>query len=563
MINTSVSSVSSVVRFFCGVILTLAVAVAQAAEPPRAGIASAHPLATEAGYEILERGGNAFDAAVAVSAALAVVEPYSSGLGGGGFYLLHEAESGRNLFLDGRETAPAAASRDMYLDAGGAIQWEKMRAGGLAAGIPGTPAALEIMARDYGRLPLAENLVPAIRLAREGFAVDPRLALATRERAELLREHCPAPCPFLPDGEPLEVGERLVQPALAETLSRIAKEGADGFYRGEVAKRLIAGVRDAGGIWTAKDLAGYETVLREPVVASLGDARIVTAPPPSSGGIVLLETMNILGGYDLTAVDPALRKHLIVEAWRRAYRDRGEYIGDPDFVDVPVELLTDPRYAAGLRAGISRKRATPSELLPATTGHKEGRHTSHFSILDTKGNRVAGTQTVNFWFGSGVMPVGTGVMVNNEMFDFVPKPGSPDGFALVSGDVNAVAPGKRPVSSMTPTFVESPRGVAILGTPGGSRIISMNTLALLEYLAGGDANDMVSLPRFHHQYLPDVISYEREALTEAEIETLRGMGHELKEAGRRYGNMNVVVWDYERNEVETATDPRNEAYVDF
>ncbi len=262
-------------------------------------------------------------------------------------------------------------------------------------------------------------------------------------------------------------------------------------------------------------------------------------------------------------MESATRKHLIVEAWRRAYRDRGEYVGDPAFVDVPVELLTDPRYAAGLRATISLQHATPSRLLPLTTRHPEGRHTSHFSILDTQGNRVGGTQTVNFWFGSGVVPAGTGVTVNNEMFDFVPKPGLPDGFGLVSGDVNTVSPGRRPVSSMAPTFVESPRGIAILGTPGGSRIISMNTLALLEYFAGGSAHDMTALPRFHHQYLPDVIRYEKSALTPEEITALRAMGHELEETPRRYGNMNVVVWDYKDNEVEAATDPRNEAYIDF
>lgn len=531
--------------------------------PSEAAIASAHPLATEAGHEILDKGGNAFDAAVAVSAALAVVEPYSSGLGGGGFYLLHEAETGRDIFIDGRETAPAAATRDMYLNETGAIQWDNMRSGGLAAGIPGTPRALGHIAREHGRLPLAESLAPAIRLAREGFRVDPRLALAIRERADLLRAHCAAPCALLPGGEPPAAGERLKRPDLASTLETLAREGMDAFYEGELAEKLTTGVRAAGGIWTARDLAAYRVQVREPLRSRLGEAEIVTAPPPSSGGIVLVETLNILSGYDLGALPPATRKHLIVEAWRRAYRDRGEYLGDPDFVEVPVELLTDPRYAAGLRAGISLEKATPSGLLPAVTRHAEGMHTSHFSILDREGNRVAATQTVNFWFGAGVVPAGTGVVINNEMFDFVPRPGAPDGFGLVSSAANAVAPGKRPVSSMTPTFVESPRGVAILGTPGGSRIISMNTLALLEYLAGGNASDMVSLPRFHHQYLPDLISHEKGALTEAEIAALRAMGHELKETRRRYGNMNVVVWDYEGNQVEAATDPRNEAYVDF
>lgn len=538
--------------------------VSQAPLPPEAAIASAHPLATEVGYKILQQGGNAFDAAVAVSAALAVVEPYSSGLGGGGFYLLHRASDGKNIFLDARETAPAAASRDMYLNvADGEVQWDKMRYGGLAAGIPGTPAALVMLARDYGRLSLATSLQPATTLAREGFAVDARLALALHERMDLLQRYCAAPCAFLPGGKPPAVGEILRQPALADTLQTLADHGTAGFYQGALAEKLVAGVREHGGIWTMQDLADYQPVLREPLIGEVNDARIITAPPPSSGGSVILETLNILAGFDLVALDSATRKHLIVEAWRRAYRDRGEYVGDPAFVDVPVDLLTDPRYAAGLRATINLQHATPSRLLPATTTHPEGQHTTHFSILDTQGNRVGATQTINYWFGSGVVPAGTGVTINNEMFDFVPKAGLPDGFGLVSGTVNTVAPGKRPVSSMSPTFVESARGVAILGTPGGSRIISMNTLAMLEYFAGGSAHDMTARPRFHHQYLPDVIQYEQGALTEQEITTLRAMGHELKQTLRRYGNMNVVVWDYEDNKVEAATDPRNEAYVDF
>lgn len=535
----------------------------QAPLPPQAAIASAHPLATKAGYAILDQGGNAFDAAVAVSAALAVVEPYSSGLGGGGFYLLHRASDGKNIFLDARETAPAAASRDMYLNAAGEVQWDKMRYGGLAAGIPGTPAALVMLARDYGRLPLATSLQPAITLAREGFAVDARLALVLHERTDLLRQYCEAPCAFLPNGVAPVAGETLRQPALADSLQLLADHGAAGFYQGALAEKLVTGVRQHGGIWTLQDLADYRPVLREPLIGEVNGARIITAPPPSSGGSIILETLNILAGFDLAALDSATRKHLIVEAWRRAYRDRGEYVGDPAFVDVPVDLLTDPRYAAGLRATISLQHATPSRLLPSTTTHPEGQHTTHFSILDTQGNRIGATQTINYWFGSGVVPAGTGVTINNEMFDFVPKAGLPDGFGLVSGTVNTVAPGKRPVSSMSPTFVESPRGIAILGTPGGSRIISMNTLALLEYFAGGSAHSMTARPRFHHQYLPDVIQYEKGALTEQEITALRAMGHELKETPRRYGNMNVVVWDYKNNTVEAATDPRNEAYVDF
>lgn len=526
--------------------------------PQRAGaIASAHPLATAAGMEILAAGGNAFDAAVAVSAALGVVEPFSSGFGGGGFWLLYRAEDSHEVMIDGRETAPAAASRDMYLDAAGQPIPGASREGPLAAGIPGIPAALEHMSRDYGRLPLKQCIQPAIRLARDGFPVYDRMLRGLTFRRELLRRWPAAPDVYLVDGELPELGHVIRQPDLAMVLERFAAQGRAGFYTGPVAEQLVGGARDAGGIWTLQDLAGYRVKERPPIVFRYRDARIVTAPPPSAGGVALANMLHILEGFELQALDRTQVLHLTVEAMRRAYRDRAEYLGDPDFVDVPVERLTHPFYAAGQRASIRLDRATPSSALPSYQGQRdEGRHTTHFSVMDAEGNRVAGTQTINSWFGSGFMAPGTGVLFNNEMDDFSIKPGVENLYRLVGASANAVAPGKRPLSSMTPTFVESDRGVLILGTPGGSRIITMVMLGILDWLGGADATGVAGLPRYHHQFLPDRITYEPEAITAAQTEALEALGHELQKSSRLYGNMNVVTWDNESGAAAAAADPR-------
>ncbi len=525
-----------------------------------AAIASAHPLATAAGHEILAQGGNAFDAAVAESAALGVVEPYSSGRGGGGFYLLQIAE-GDAVFVDARERAPFASTRDMYLDDDGEPVFARMSEGALATGIPGTPAALVHVTERYGRLTLAQNLAPAVRLARDGFEVDARMATLTARHADKLRRH--GTTAYFIDGEPPAEGEVLYQPELARTLESIAADGAESFYRGALADRLVAGVRAAGGIWTLEDLARYELVEREPLVGSYRGHTITTAPPPSSGGSVMLATLNILEGFDFAAMDEATRVHLLAESWRRTFRDRGQYQGDPAFVEIPVAELTGDAHAARLRDGIDLTRATPSADLEPVIASQEGTSTTHFSILDAEGNRVAATQTINFRFGSGLMPEDTGVVLNNEMFDFVPKAGSPDGFDLVSADANTVAPGKRPVSSMTPTIVDGPRGIAILGTPGGSRIITMVTLGVIGWIEGLPPESIPALPRFHHQYMPDRIQHEAGALTGETRELLVGMGHTLDETGRRYGNMNLVTWERESGAVTAVTDPRNESQMDF
>jgi len=545
------------------VLLAFALAACPADAPQRAAIASAHPLATAAGMEILAAGGNAFDAAVAVSAALAVVEPYSSGLGGGGLYLLHRADTGSAVMVDGREIAPAAATADMFLDSEGQLVPDLSAAGPLAVAIPGMPAALAHIAARYGRLPLARSLAPAIRLAREGFAVDPRLADITVRYQQRLRDWCDPDCIFLLDGQPLPVGHHLVQPALAHTLERLAAEGAEGFYAGETAQALLSLMRASGGIWGAEDMAGYSVAEREPLVGSFRGHRIVTAPPPSSGGVTLIETLNLLANFNLQQMSEVQRSHHIVEAWRLSYRDRNEYLGDPDRVTMPLARLTDPAYAAGLAAGIGAAHAGDSAALRSVVPLEEGSDTSHFSIVDAEGNRVAAAQTVNFRFGSGLVDPVTGVTLNNEMDDFSALPGSANGFGLVQGEANAVAPGARPLSSMTPTFVEGPEGFAVLGTPGGSRIISMVTLATLAYTDGADGEAMTALPRFHHQYLPDAIEFEPGGLTPATQAGLRALGHQLSALPDPYGDMNIVIWDAASGTATAATDPRNAAYADY
>lgn len=528
-------------------------------KPTTAAIASAHPLATQAGTEILAMGGNAFDAAVAVSAALGVVEPYSSGLGGGGFYLLHRESDQMQVMVDGREVAPSAATRDMYLDTQGNPIPRLSADGPLAAGIPGVPAALVHIAKEYGRLPLKQSLGPAIRYALEGYPVTPRLRLGLQFKRDLIAQSDAASQVFLRDGEAPELGTLIMQPALAKTLRLLAERGAEGYYRGELARKLVSGIREAGGIWTLEDLASYKVVERAPVVVEYKNIRVVAAPPPSSGGVVIANTLNILSGFDLHSLDAVTSKHLIAESMRRSYRDRAEYLGDPDFVEIPMLKLLHPYYAAGQRMSIRFDRATPSDLLPGILpAGSEGADTSHFSVLDQEGNRVAGTQSINFWFGSGFMPPNTGVLLNNEMDDFSVKPGVPNGYELVGADANAIAPGKRMLSSMTPTFLESERGVAILGTPGGSRIISMVLLASLAWVDGADAQEMVELRRFHHQYLPDLIFYEPGALSESEKQGLQERGHPLRQSERLYGNMHAITWDFETGIVQAASDPRGE-----
>ena len=521
-------------------------------------VTSTHWIATAVGMGILERGGNAFDAAVAVAGALAVVEPSGSGLGGGGFILIHRAGDGLNMMIDAREKAPAAATRDMYLGPDGKPVPGLSTGSALAAGIPGEPAGLALLAQKYGKLPLKTSLAPAIRMAHEGFPLYERLQNIIANKVPQLKKSPDAAQAFLTKtGEVPPVGYVIKRPDLAASLELFAAKGAEGYYKGAFAKKLAEGVRKLGGIWTEQDLADYTAVERTPIVGTYKGARIISASPPASGGIALVDALNILEGYDLKAGDPITRIHLVVESMRRMHRDRAIYLGDPDFVKIPVTMLTDKHYAEGQRTSLRVDRATPSEVLPSDAiDAAQGQHTTHFSVIDRDGNRVGMTITLNLLLGSGLMVPGTGILLNNQMDDFSIKPGTMNAYRLIGADANAIAPGKRPLSSSTPTFIEADRGVMVLGTPGGSYITGMVLLATLNFMDGMSAKDIVSAPRFHHQYYPDVIQYEPGAFSDVQAKALADRGHKLQLAGRQWGNLQVVLWDYASGSVEAGSDPR-------
>lgn len=525
-------------------------------QPQQAAIASASGYATDAGLEVLAKGGNAFDAAVAVSATLGLVEPESSGLGGGGLMLLHLAGEQREVFVDARERAPLEATRDMYLDENGEVRPRSSIDGPLAAGIPGLPAGLVHLSEKYGRVPLSVSLAPAIRLARDGWEMNAKTAGMLPWRQELMAQSPGAKALFFRGDTPVTAGQKMKNPDYAQTLERMVREGRDGFYAGKLARQLVDGVRSAGGIWSLEDLAQYKVVEREPLRIEHRGYQLVTAPPPSSGGIALAEIFNILSGYDYPAMAPVERIHLIVESMRRAYRDRSEYLGDPDFVEVPVERMLSMDYAAGLRASIHPSRATPSDLLPPVGKRTERPETTHFSVVDMQGNVIAVTQTVNLSFGNAFAVKGTGFLLNNEMDDFAIAPGVPNAFGLIGDVANEVAPGKRPLSSMSPTFLIGHGKFAAIGTPGGSRIITMVLLGLMEMMDGNGAQAAADRPRFHHQYVPDELLVEEGALTSEQVAALEKMGHTVKVAKSTWGNMQVVLWNRQSGEVEAGSDYR-------
>ena len=523
------------------------------------GVASAHPIATAAGIKMLELGGNAFDAAIAITATLAVVEPAGSGLGGGGFWLLYDADQDKSIMLDGREKAPLAATRDMYLNEQGNVVPNLSVSGALAAGIPGEPAALVWLEKHYGALPLTVSLQPAIDAATNGFTVGPRYRKSIEYRIDAINASPAAAEIFLIDGKAPEIGARIVQNDLAKTLWSLAMRGHDGFYNGDIAEKLVQGVKQAGGIWSLQDLAEYQVAVRRPVVVEYNGMTLTSAALPSSGGLVLAESLNILSNYDIEAMDDTDFTHVTVEAMRRAYRDRAEYMGDTDFVEVPTEMLNDRQYANGLNQSLHMDRSTPSgQLAPTWVDRQNGQDTTHFSVVDDQGNRVAATLSINYPFGSGLVPTGTGVLLNDEMDDFSAKPGQPNVHGLVGARANAIEPGKRMLSSMSPTFLETANRIAVLGTPGGSRIISMVLLGALAFHRGASAQEMVDRARFHHQYLPDVIQYEPGALSEQTIAALKVRGHKLKPVNRKWGNMQVVIVDQDSGEITAASDSRGE-----
>lgn len=502
---------------------------AQPVRARRAMVVTREDHASRAGAAVLRSGGNAIDAAVAVAFTLAVTHPAAGNLGGGGF-LLARFPDGRSTFIDFREKAPAKATREMYLDRAGRLTADS-RIGWRSAGVPGTVRGLALAHRRYGRKQWAGLLQPAIRLARSGFPIPYSLAMALRGNAKLAK-FADSRRIFLHGGHYLEPGDTLVQTDLARTLERIARQGAAGFYEGETARRLAEAMSENGGLITLADLSGYRAVERKALEGTYRGYTILTAPPPSSGGVVMLETLGMLedSGYQKSGAGSAGAIHHAVEAMRRAYADRSEYLGDPDFVEVPVARLLSREHIARWRSTIDPERATPSNrIFPGAAMPAGGANTTHFSIADAEGTLVSLTYTINESFGSGVTAPGLGFLLNDEMDDFAARPGTPNGYGLVQGEANAIQPGKRPLSCMTPTIVlRGDRPVLVLGSPGGARIINSVVEVMLNVLDFGmNVQDAVNFPRFHHQWKPDQLEVEP-GISPDTIRLLGQRGHHVK-----------------------------------
>ncbi len=493
-------------------------------------VVTAQHLATRIGVDVLKRGGNAVDAAVAVGYALAVVYPAAGNLGGGGFMTLQTSD-GRKTFLDFREKAPLAATANMYLDTDGKVIKGLSTHGYLAVAVPGSVAGLELARTKYGTMPRAALIAPAIALAERGFVLEQGDVDLLRTVTDDLRKDAPSAAIFLKQGQAFESGQKMVQKDLAKTLRLISQRGIDGFYKGAVAKALVAASTAGKGILSQADLDQYKVREMAPVECDYRGYHIVSAPPPSSGGVVICEILNIVEGYPLKELGfrSAQATHYQIEAMRHAYLDRNSYLGDPDFVKNPLDRLLDKAYAAKVRAAIDPGKAGVSkEMKPGVEPH-EGNNTTHFSIVDKDGNAVAVTYTLNEWFGAKVTVPGTGVLLNNEMDDFTVKIGVPNAYGLVQGEANAIAPGKRPLSSMSPTLVtKDGKPVMVLGTPGGSRIITAVTHTILNVIDYGmNAQEAVDAPRFHQQWLPDLTNVDTFGISPDTRKILVDMGHKL------------------------------------
>jgi gamma-glutamyltranspeptidase/glutathione hydrolase len=513
----------------------LVTGVAHAASPaPVAAeqgmVVTAQQYATRIGVDVLKRGGNAIDAAVAVGYALAVVYPAAGNLGGGGFMTVQFGD-GRRTFIDFREKAPLAATANMFLDAQGNVVPNLSIRGHLAVAVPGTVAGLEYIRGKYGTLPLGVLIDPAIALAERGFRLEQGDAEMLWEATADFRKDPASAVIFLDRGQPWQPRATLKQPDLARTLRRIRARGADGFYKGETAAALVAASRGGGGIISQSDLDAYDVREMSPLECDYRGFRIVSAPPPSSGGIVICEILNVLEGYPLSeyGFGSARAIHVQIEAMRQAYIDRNQLLGDQRFVKNPIEQMLDKAYGARIRAGIDPKRAGVSARLVPGAGFREGSHTTHYSIADKFGNAVAVTYTLNDWFGARVTAAGTGVLLNNEMDDFTAKVGVPNLYGLVQGENNKIEPGKRPLSSMAPTIVlRDGKPWMILGTPGGSRIITAVTLSMLNVIDYGmDLQEALDAPRIHQQWLPEETFVEARALSPDTRAILEAMGHKL------------------------------------
>ena len=521
-------------------------------------VSSEHALATQVGVDILKRGGNAVDAAVAVGFALAVVLPNAGNIGGGGFMLIHDAKSGKEIALDFRELAPALAHRDMFLDQNGKIIPGSSTSSHLAVGVPGTVAGFDLAIKKYGSLPLKELIAPAIELAEQGFTVSPHLAAMLDASRKQLAPWPSSRAVFFRGDRPLRAGEILVQKDLASSLRLIARDGAKAFYEGEIAKKIVAEMQKHGGLISAEDMKNYRAIERAPVTGNYRGYQVISMPPPSSGGVHIIQMLNMLEPFPIAqqGLNSAKNVHLMAEVMKLAYADRAEYLGDPDHVKVPVQGLTSPHYAQELIKKIDLKLATPSSTIKSGKPLPyESDQTTHYSVADRHGNVVATTYTLNLLFGSGIVATGTGITLNNEMDDFSVKAGVPNAFGLIGGDANAVAAKKRPLSSMTPTMVlKDGKPFLVTGSPGGSRIITTTLQIILNTIDHQlNAAEASTALRMHHQWEPDVIRLEK-GFNQDSTDKLKQMGHKLT-IGRPMGRTQTIK--ITSDGFEGYADPRN------
>jgi gamma-glutamyltranspeptidase/glutathione hydrolase len=522
-------------------------------------VVSSDSLATQVGVEILKKGGNAVDAAVAVGFALAVTYPQAGNIGGGGFMVIRMA-NGETVTIDFREKAPMKASENMFLDENGNFVPEKSQVGHLSVGVPGSVAGLLLALEKYGTMSRREVLEPAIELAEKGFIVNEGLANAFKNAFEHFKKFPSTMRYFSKNGQPYSAGDRLVQKDLAKVLKLIRDKGRDGFYKGKVADLIVEEMKRGGGLITYEDLENYQPVLRKPVVGNYRGYEIISMGPPSSGGVCLIELLNILENFDLKkyGFGSSYTIHYLVEAMKRVYADRAEYLGDPDFVQIPLDKLLSKEYAKELASEIDTFYATPSsKIIRSVSPTSEGVHTTHYSVVDRWGNVVAVTTTINSYFGSMVAVDGAGFFLNNEMDDFSAKPGAPNQFGLLGSKANSIQPGKRMLSSMTPTIVlKNGKPFLVLGSPGGSTIITSVLQVILNVVDFGmNIQEAVDSPRIHHQWYPDQIFFERRGLPRDVIENLERRGHKLVERAGYQGEVQAILID-ENGVKYGAVDPR-------
>jgi len=524
-------------------------------------VSSQEAIATQIGVDILKQGGNAIDAAVAVGYALAVTLPRAGNIGGGGFMLVYLADEQRTIAIDYREMAPAKAHRDMYLDEHGEADAKLSRYHGLAVGIPGTVMGLELALKKYGTMTTKQVIAPAIALAKNGIIMTPDLANSLRASQRRLKQWKSTRAIFFkPDGSTYLPGDRLIQPQLAHSLELIAAKGVDGFYQGETAQKISRAVQEAGGVLSVEDFAAYKAIIRQPVTGSYRGYEVVSMPPPSSGGVHIVQMLNTLENFPIDKMghNSADTIHVMSESMRRAYADRSHYLGDTDFVDVPLKALTSKAYGKQLAAQIDINKATPSsDISPTKKLPFESNETTHYSVTDKFGNAVSNTYTLNFSYGSGLVAAGTGIILNNEMDDFSAKPGTPNGYGLVGGEANSVQPYKRPLSSMTPTMVlRDGKPYIITGSPGGARIITTTLQIIMNVLDHGmNIAQASSAHRIHHQWLPDVLRVEQ-GLNLDTLKLLKQKGHQIVEKSSMGSTQTIMRTDHG---VYGASDPRRPA----